>query len=511
MIKIIDMYWERSNLYLVLDDNIEEPVFLIRKTEEIQLSSEGNKIVIKFTNTPEGTMLPSAVWRILLEFHDLVVDTKLLTLLEDKSRIFRYRKERYAYIVYFSVDENLHLNIDTKFMMVNTKPERFYRLSETDKLKGKISILFKRLGVYFFNVFYKFLHLFKISKNNILFLTENSNELTWNLKMFYEYMKNDKNYKIRVFASDKFSKKGRSIVDFFKETVLLAHSDFVIIDNYTPLLSHLKLSKKTKLIQLWHAGIGFKSVGYARFGIPGSPHPYISCHRRYTDAIVDQNSLIDVYQEVFGVKKEIFKDFGIPRLDGYLDSNKIKQVTEELFKINPFLKSEKVILFSPTYRGNGSSSAYYDYSLINLKNIYEFCCKNHFIFVLKMHPFITESIVIPEQYQDRIYDYSNMDINNLIYVSDVMITDYSSCAYEFSLFDRPLIFYRFDKELYEYLRPMHTVDAFTEKQFEVRSFEELMNTLEQLKDTLPSDRYQGIKKSSNANTCEQIKREIIGD
>ena len=128
-----------------------------------------------------------------------------------------------------------------------------------------------------------------------------------------------------------------------------------------------------------------------------------------------------------------------------------------------------------------------------------------------MHPFVTEKINIPSKYQNKIYDYSNLDINDLIYISDIMITDYSSCAYEFSLFNRPLIFYRFDKELYEYQRPMHTVDSFTKKQYEVKTLAELMKILDKNKDIEIKDRFKNIKKDEKESSCEKILKDIIGD
>ena len=89
-----------------------------------------------------------------------------------------------------------------------------------------------------------------------------------------------------------------------------------------------------------------------------------------------------------------------------------------------------------------------------------------------------------------------------------MITDYSSCAYEFSMFNRPLIFYRYDKELYEYDRPVHTIDAFTKEQYEVKTFDDLMGTLDNIKNKIPKDRFTKVEWNIK-NSCERIKNEII--
>ena len=512
MYKIINMYWQRANLHIVVDQKIEDNVYFIRNIEEFKITPQDNEIIINVTNVKKGEMLNPATWRVLCEYNDLVLDSKLLDKLEDYSRIFRYRKEKYAYLVYFSVNNDLHLKIETKFMMENKHPERFYRTNEAKTIKGKTLIPLKRLGVFLFNVYYRLSRVFKVGHNNILFLTDNNDELMWNLKKMHDYLeeqnKNNK-YKIKTYSNDKFSGK-KNYFKYIYETYLIATSDVIFVDNYVPLLTQIKLSKKTKLVQLWHAGVGFKSVGYARFGIKGSPHPYKSCHRAYTDAVVDKDNLVGIYSEVYGISKDKFKVCGSPRLDGYLSKERIKEKTEELYKKNELFKTSKVILFSPTYRGTGSNSAYYDYNLLDLEKIYNFCEENNFIFIVKMHPFINETISIKEEYQNRIFDYSEMDVNDLIYVSDIMITDYSSCAYEYSLFDRPLIFYRFDKEIYEYERPMHTVDAFTSKQYEVKEFEELMKVLNELKNVKIENRYKNVKDDSN-NACSEIEKQVLGD
>ena len=91
-----------------------------------------------------------------------------------------------------------------------------------------------------------------------------------------------------------------------------------------------------------------------------------------------------------------------------------------------------------------------------------------------------------------------------------MITDYSSCAYEFSLFNRPLVFFRYDKELYEYERPVHTLDAFTEKQYEAKTCTELLNILETLKaETDVSLRFLNMREQKT-DCCKKIAEEILG-
>ena len=89
-----------------------------------------------------------------------------------------------------------------------------------------------------------------------------------------------------------------------------------------------------------------------------------------------------------------------------------------------------------------------------------------------------------------------------------MVTDYSSCAYEFSFFNRPLVFYRFDKLFYEYERPVHTLDAFSSQQYETTSFKDLMTVLECLKNISVNDRFKAFTQRQN-DSCQLIADEIL--
>ena len=69
--------------------------------------------------------------------------------------------------------------------------------------------------------------------------------------------------------------------------------------------------------------------------------------------------------------------------------------------------------------------------------------------IIKLHPFCKEKYKIDEKYKDRIIDLSNADeLNDLLFVTDLLITDYSSVVFEASLLDIPMLFYAFDLDEY---------------------------------------------------------------
>lgn len=74
----------------------------------------------------------------------------------------------------------------------------------------------------------------------------------------------------------------------------------------------------------------------------------------------------------------------------------------------------------------------------------------NYVLLLRLHPAVKSTINYSEQYPEFVYDYSssNYDINELLLFGDYLITDYSSLPYEFSLLNKPMIFFAYDLETY---------------------------------------------------------------
>ena len=69
--------------------------------------------------------------------------------------------------------------------------------------------------------------------------------------------------------------------------------------------------------------------------------------------------------------------------------------------------------------------------------------------MLRMHVLVSNAVSIPESLRHRIIDVSSHpDIQELYLASDVLITDYSSVFFDYSLLRRPIIFYAYDLENY---------------------------------------------------------------
>ena len=116
--------------------------------------------------------------------------------------------------------------------------------------------------------------------------------------------------------------------------------------------------------------------------------------------------------------------------------------------VEPVLKGKKVILFAPTFRGNGVGSAYYPFEKFKVETLLETLGEDYML-IIKHHPFVTEKHPVSKKVADRVLDLSkDSEINDLLFVTDVLITDYSSVIFEASLLNIPMLFYAYDLEEY---------------------------------------------------------------
>jgi CDP-ribitol ribitolphosphotransferase len=142
-------------------------------------------------------------------------------------------------------------------------------------------------------------------------------------------------------------------------------------------------------------------------------------------------------------------------LDHFLDENVIDSTRRKLYEKYPDLSGRKVVLFAPTYRGYSQDDAYYDYDEVDFERLHEFAKNSDAMVVIKMHHFITKPAPVPKKFSDRIIELSGENINELFYIADVLITDYSSCFYDFSLLGKPMLFFAYDKDVYSSTRGVH--------------------------------------------------------
>lgn len=141
---------------------------------------------------------------------------------------------------------------------------------------------------------------------------------------------------------------------------------------------------------------------------------------------------------------------GYPINDIYYDEERKARVKKRLYEAYPILQKKKVILYAPTWRDlKGDYVRGYEFSLpFDLGKLYDGLHEDYVILV-KLHHLIADNLQIPEKYKDFILNTSNEeDIMELLCVTDILITDYSSVFYDFASARKPMLFYMYDLEEY---------------------------------------------------------------
>ena len=224
----------------------------------------------------------------------------------------------------------------------------------------------------------------------------------------------------------------------------------IVLEDFYPQLHALSVRKDTKILQMWHACGAFKLFGLSELGIVDHLQQSTRNHRNYAAALASSRGIVPFYSEAFGIDENKVRAAGVPRTDIFFDEKYRIDIRRKLLKKYPMCADKKVILFAPTFRGSGNKTAFYPMEKFPLGEIMD-CISQDTVLILKNHPFVREKWTIEEKYSQRVLDLSEGEnINDLLFISSVLITDYSSVIFEASLLKIPMLFYAFD--LRDYLK-----------------------------------------------------------
>ena len=326
------------------------------------------------------------------------------------------------------------------------------------------------------------------AKPTILFASGSRASLSGNEEFIYNRMKERgllDNYNIEFNFKENINDRygARGSVKFTKQ---LAMSDIIMIDDFLPFVYKFDYPSDVKFVQVWHACGAFKSLGFEREGKPGAPKTNTRVHKCYTHMPVSSVHSGRHHAEAFGLPEKVFLPIGIPRTDIFFDEEYKKNMVAKLHKQFPVLdQRKKVYLYAPTVRGNNAVDARFPMERIDWKKWGAFLKERNELLLIKMHPFVKKPVPIPEEYKDYMLDLSEYrEVNDILFISDVMITDYSSVMYEFSLLRRPMYFYAFDQRMYENSRDFYEPyeDTVPSTSVIVKTFPALMHALENTDD-----------------------------
>lgn len=333
----------------------------------------------------------------------------------------------------------------------------------------------------FRRVFNLFTHFAKKNGDIILFASGSRAEIGGNEKVIYDRMVErglDSKFKFRFDFKASIS-VNRSIPAMIRFAYYLATSDIILVDDYYPDIYFVDYPKHIKILQVWHACGAFKSVGFERLGKSGAPAFNTKIHKCYTHVPVSSYHSALHNAEGFAIDIKKFYPVGIPRTDIFFDEEYKKKTRAEMLEVFSECKEAKTVyMYAPTFRGDNANNAYFPFDRLDFESWGKFLEETDSVLIVKLHPFVKRKVEIPEQYKHRILDASSYrEVNDILFIVDVLITDYSSIIYEMSLLKKPMLFFAFDQKHYEATRDFYEPYEDLVPGKIVHNFDDLMTAL----------------------------------
>ena len=316
-----------------------------------------------------------------------------------------------------------------------------------------IYLLYYHVGSFAVGILKFFL---KADDKLILFVSYGGRKYDDTPKDVYEYMLTDarfKNYKL-VWAfvnPDKYdigpAKKIK--IDSFEyyKTALKAR---IWLTNVAITRALAFKGINTISINSWH-GTAIKYIGFDMF--EGEAFITKEKNKRADYMLAQSHYDIKVYSKAFGVPESNVILTGFPRNDSLVRDNKLEKIAQ-LKKQFGISEGKKVILYGPTFRDYERKDSRWALKIpFNLDRLEKEFGKDY-ILIIKAHIAVVEGLNIKENdFVKNLSSYPNL--NDILLVSDVLISDYSGILFDFAVLGRPIFCYTYDFDKYKEMRGMY--------------------------------------------------------
>ena len=217
------------------------------------------------------------------------------------------------------------------------------------------------------------------------------------------------------------------------------------IDSNTKQYGTLK-RKNQIYIQTWHGSYGLKKVyGDIPEKITLIDKKTIQYNSKITDLMISNSrQTSEIYHRAFWYKGEML-ECGSPRNDIFFeDENKYKEKVQAHFSI----QGKKIALYAPTFRNNfGTDTFNMDYEKV--KSSLEQRFGGEWVILIRLHPNNIKDASAFIDYNKDIINATDYNVmQELLVASDVLITDYSSCMFDFVTTGKVCFIYATDIEAY---------------------------------------------------------------
>ena len=352
---------------------------------------------------------------------------------------------------YFVKENHMLLVLGKTFLI---QPYSFGKMVKAE-LKNSLRILKGRKSFYWHGIFYRFLHLilFPFMKDKRIWIfIDREDAADDNAEQLFKYVVKQKDDVDKYFIINKdnpdyerLNKITTNIVpyDSLKHKIYVLFSEKIISSQITRSTINPLVKKNISL----YSGAYTYDICFLQHGVTKDDVShwfrkfYNNLHLIVTVSDMERDSMLGPN---YHYDEEVIQTLGFPRYD-YLNNDNIK----------------KQILFVPTWRQNIIDensllkSEYYSRinSFFNNERLIKFLKDNDYEILFKPHPNMRPFIKLLDTKNIKITDEAYPKLFN---ESRILITDYSSVAFDFAYLEKPVIYYHygddyhFEKGYFEY-------------------------------------------------------------
>ena len=293
-------------------------------------------------------------------------------------------------------------------------------------------------------------------------------------KVIYDYLKSHPEYKdykcIWAFEHpDKYPELNTVKIDSFKYFRTALKAKYWVTN--TNIERGLKFKKKKQVyLNTWH-GIALKHIGN---DCPGRK----DFNFKNVDHLVVSGDYDEkVWKSAFNADPGSYLKCGMPRNEAlWLATDELKNEMREKLSIPA---DKKVILYAPTWRDSTDGGNSYEIKPPIHFDVWKKELGEEYVVLFRAHHQTTKVLGI--QYDEFVRDASDYpNVNDLMIAADLLITDYSAIAFDFSVLCKPIFCYAYDYE--SYLSDRGTYFDIDEKypNKSCRTEEELLNRIKNI-------------------------------
>lgn len=310
----------------------------------------------------------------------------------------------------------------------------------------------KKIGYLLFALLFDCFRCFPVRQKKVVLYNGHHLELSGNLlAMKEEILRHGDDVKFYYYGKHTRGKDGvfwkiRRILEFF--IVLSFHmataGQIFLNDNFLP-LGFCHPSQNTQLIQLWHGAGAFKKFGLSTEEDRSVREQVKKANQRITHLFVTSKEVIPFYSEAFAIPYERIFATGIPITDIYCIKQEEREGEKRFYQTYPELQGKRLLLITPTFRNTPEENKVLLEKLA-LEQM-EKKLGEEWVILLRLHPKYPMEGLTDRERCRNVTEYPH--VSDLYFVSDMLMTDYSSTVVEYVLLDKPMLFYAYDLEKYD--------------------------------------------------------------